>query len=115
MSNTKKRRAQRAAASGRTLSAHDAAIVRGMLARGDRQHDIAAYFGVNGGRIAEISTGQKFPDIRPADPASLPQPDYHLSVRNAVVPDIQRQLRDLSNRIERIERRVGRRLPLTLQ
>jgi hypothetical protein len=24
------------------------AIVKGMLVRGDRQHDIAAYFGVNG-------------------------------------------------------------------
>jgi hypothetical protein len=28
-----------------------------MLARGDRQHDIASYFGVNGGRIGEIATG----------------------------------------------------------
>jgi len=30
-----------------------------MLARGDRQHDIASYFGVNGGRIGEIATGDK--------------------------------------------------------
>jgi hypothetical protein len=30
-----------------------------MLARGDRQHDIALYFGVNGGRIGEIATGDK--------------------------------------------------------
>jgi hypothetical protein len=27
-----------------------------MIVRGDRQSDIAAYFGVNGGRIAEINT-----------------------------------------------------------
>ena len=38
------------------LNDAEIAIVKGMLARGDRQHDIAAYFGINGGRIAEIST-----------------------------------------------------------
>ena len=32
----------------------DTRIVKGMLSRGDRQHDIAAYFGVNGGRVAEV-------------------------------------------------------------
>jgi hypothetical protein len=52
--------AYRAPASGISLTEADAALVKGMLARGDRQHDIAAWFGVNGGRIAEISTGQKF-------------------------------------------------------
>ena len=31
----------------------DAAVVKGMLLRGDRRHDIAAWFGVSG-RIAEI-------------------------------------------------------------
>jgi hypothetical protein len=54
----------RAPASGIALSEEDAAIVKGMLARGDRQHDIAAYFGVNGGRIGEIATGQKFREIK---------------------------------------------------
>jgi hypothetical protein len=42
----------RAPASGIALSDEDAAIVKGMLARGDRQHDIAAWFGVIGGLIA---------------------------------------------------------------
>lgn len=32
----------RAEASGMTLSADDAALIKGMLLRGDRQHDIAA-------------------------------------------------------------------------
>ena len=45
--------------SGNRLDEDDAAVVKGMLARGDRQHDIAAWFGVNGGRIGEISTGAK--------------------------------------------------------
>jgi hypothetical protein len=50
----------RASASGICLSERDAALVKGMLYRGDRQHDIAAWFGVNGGRIAEIATGHTF-------------------------------------------------------
>ena len=58
----------RAHASGIVLDEEDAAVVRGMLRRGDRQHDIAAWFGVNGGRIAEISTGSRFWWV-PASPA----------------------------------------------
>ncbi len=50
----------RAKTSGVRLTVHDAALVKGMLARGDRQHDIAAWFGVNGGRIAEVATGATF-------------------------------------------------------
>lgn len=74
------RRAQRAPASGNVLTEHDAAIVKGMLARGDRQHDVAAFFGVNGGRIAEIATGEKFPDVLPMDNSQLPQPfDWRLN------------------------------------
>ena len=53
----------RAEPSGIQLTDEDAAIVKGMIARGDRQYDIAAWFGVNGGRIAEISTGSRFPNV----------------------------------------------------
>lgn len=56
---------QRAEASGICLTESDAAIAKGMLARGDRQHDIAAWFGVNGGRIAEIATGRRFGWVAP--------------------------------------------------
>lgn len=66
-------RRPRAAASGIRLSREDAAIVKGMLNRGDRQSAIAAHFhGINQGRIAEISTGQKFADVEPALPNALP-------------------------------------------
>jgi hypothetical protein len=41
------------------LTDHEVSIAKGMISRGDRQHDIAAYFGVNGGRIGEISTGKR--------------------------------------------------------
>lgn len=62
----------RAKSSGVSLSADDASIVKGMILRGDRQHDIAAWFGVNGGRIAEIATGYRFANIDAAQSSILP-------------------------------------------
>lgn len=69
--------------SGIRLSSEDAAIVKGMLARGDRQHDIAAWFGVNGGRIGEISTGAKFAEVKATDPVNLPPQGPYLSGRQS--------------------------------
>lgn len=65
---------QRAHSSGIQLTDRDAALVKGMLARGDRQHDIAAWFGVNGGRIAEIATRQKFGFVHANTGSNLPPP-----------------------------------------
>jgi hypothetical protein len=70
-------RQSRAEPSGLTLTSQDASVVKAMLKRGDRQHDIAAWFGVNGGRIAEISMGRKHPDVKAATgklPPSGPYP-----------------------------------------
>ena len=39
------------------LTTHDAKIAIGMLARGDNQHDVAAWFGENQARIVEASKG----------------------------------------------------------
>lgn len=58
----------------KSLTEDEAGVVKGMLARGDKQHDIAAYFGVNGGRIAEVSTGKKWPDILAVGHGELPEP-----------------------------------------
>ena len=44
--------------SGISLGKSDVRIVLGMDARGDRNHDIAAWFGVNQGRIAEAKNGE---------------------------------------------------------
>lgn len=35
------------------------AEIRARLARGDYQHDIAADFGINQGRVSEINTGKR--------------------------------------------------------
>jgi hypothetical protein len=53
------------------LSDTDAAIIKGMIARGDKQHDIASWFGQNGGRVGEISTGDEFSGVVAAT-ADLP-------------------------------------------
>jgi len=73
----------RAEPSGISLTYSDASIVKGMLARGDRQHDIAAWFGVNGGRIGDISTGAKFPSVAAAPLDKLPPPGPYLTGRDA--------------------------------
>ena len=71
----------RAQASGVFLNTCDASIIKGMLTRGDRQHDIAAWFGVNGGRIAEIATGAKFASAIAASENNLPPRGPYLSGR----------------------------------
>ncbi len=76
-----KRRAQ---PSGINLSEEDASIVKGMLERGDRQHDIAAWFGVNGGRIAEIATGHTFYHVPKASEEDIPLPGPYPAGREAV-------------------------------
>lgn len=60
------------------------AIVKGMIARGDRQHDIAAYFGVNGGRIGEINTGKRGEGVIAAPASDLPPPGPYMAGRSAL-------------------------------
>ena len=62
------------------LNHRETCIVKGMLLRGDRQHDIAAYFGVNGGRIAEVATGDcAYPNAQPMEEDRLPPPGPYLT------------------------------------
>jgi hypothetical protein len=55
-------------------SEEDAALIKGMLLRGDPQHHIAAWFGFNPGRIAEVKLGRRHPDVPAAPPEMLPPP-----------------------------------------
>jgi hypothetical protein len=75
----------RARNSGIRLNESDAAVIKAMIRRGDRQHDIAAWFGVNSGRVAEISTGKNFPSVAPADRANLPPQGPYPSGRDAAI------------------------------
>ncbi|VAV92832.1 hypothetical protein MNBD_ALPHA02-619 [hydrothermal vent metagenome] len=54
------------------LTESDAEIIKGMLFRGDKQSDIAAYFGVNIGRISEINNRYKFAHVKKNHPDTLP-------------------------------------------
>lgn len=59
---------------GASLSEADAGVIKAMLMRGDRQHDVAAWFGVNGGRIAEIAGEKEFWWVKPTAGSELPPP-----------------------------------------
>ncbi len=65
------------------LTEEDAAIIKGMSERGDEQHNIAAWFGINHGRISEIvngkqNIGEKFKHIE-ASKENLPPPGPYTS------------------------------------
>lgn len=47
--------------------------------RGDRNHDIAAFFGVNQGRIAEIKDGSRFTEVAAANLEDLPPKGPYLT------------------------------------
>lgn len=97
---------QRAPSSGITLSEDDAAIVKGMLNRGDRQHDIAAWFGVNGGRIGEIAAGTRYNYVQPADEKDLPPPGPYLSGKeNEILIQALHQARQALDQAENLLRR----------
>lgn len=53
------------------LTREDVRIVLGMQKRGDREHDIAAWFGVNQDRVAEAKEG-KFGNVGAAQSRELP-------------------------------------------
>jgi hypothetical protein len=81
------------------LSHRDTRFIKGMLARGDRQHDIAAYFGVNAGRVAEVATGEgEYPNAEPIDENQLPPPGPYLTKFA-----MQSVIRTLNQAIEALE------------
>lgn len=73
----------RAEKSGMRLSEEDASLVKGMLKRNDRHHDIAAWFGVNQGRINEVNDGTLYPDAPVARERDLPPVGPYSSGRSA--------------------------------
>ena len=76
------------------LTGQDAAVIKGMLARGDKQHDIAAHFGENPARIAEIKNGEKFTDVRAASASLPPQKPHRFIDPKAPLEQQVQQLRD---------------------
>lgn len=60
------------------------ATVKGMVYRGDNQHDIAAYFGVNQARVSDVKQGIKGAEIAAAEASTLPPPGPYLAGRSAL-------------------------------
>lgn len=54
------------------LTSNDGRKIMGMVARGDKHHDIAAYFGENQARVAEVVSGQAFGNLPTAPADELP-------------------------------------------
>lgn len=79
------------------FSNSEIAIVKGMIARGDKQSDIAAYFGVNGGRISEVNTEKYGSDVKAGSQDQLPPPGpYFASGRSTIrATETLTALRDL--------------------
>ncbi len=102
----------RAGVSGFRLTDEDITIVLGMLARGDRRHDIAAWFGVNQGRIKGAEDGQYgTPPIAPAHelpPKGAPGVKG-LRLHDAVTAtlDLLKTKGDVSEAIGRLEQALG--------
>src|SRR4051794_17493451 len=103
----------RAARSGKRLSYNDASIVKGMVRRGDRHHDVAAWFGVNQGRIAEVLGGDLHSGCPVAPVSSLPPPGPYTSGRSAhraitALEEAQAALEDAAGNIEQVLREIRR-------
>lgn len=54
------------------LTTNDGKIIIAMASRGDKHHDIAAYFGENQARVAEVLSGQMFGTLSAASGNDLP-------------------------------------------
>jgi hypothetical protein len=57
--------------SGIVVTSADVPLILAMVARGDRRHDIGAWFGLNQGRIKEVEDGD-YGSPPPAPPNQLP-------------------------------------------
>lgn len=48
------------------VSPEMAGEIKALLSAGMMQHDIAARYGINQGRVSEINQGKRYPDVPPA-------------------------------------------------
>jgi hypothetical protein len=83
---------RKARTSGIHVQPNDVPLILGMVGRGDRRHDIAAWFGLNQGRIKEVEDGDhgspsiaKSTDLFPAGSPGLKA----RSARESIVQALQ--------------------------
>ena len=78
---------------------------KGMFRRGDRQHDIATWFGVNAARVNEIACGVSYGSVRPAPGDQLP-PTGPYNFR-AEAADAKQALKEAVNALAAVEARLN--------
>lgn len=58
-------------ATAKHLTAQDIADIKARLRQGEYQHDIAADYGLNQGRVSEINTGKRGVAIQPTEQLTM--------------------------------------------
>lgn len=86
----------KASRSGISVMQKDVPVILAMCARGDRKHDIAAWFGLNQGRIAEVENGDygtpptaSDEELPPSGSPGLKAKDLRITLKN-----VQKYLQD---------------------
>jgi len=85
-----------------------------MLIRGDRKHDISAYFSTNPARIYEIADGKLFPESTPTPADQLPPSGPYLSGRDStsvmqVLQSVEKVLNEQLGQVRVLMENLGRR------
>jgi hypothetical protein len=79
----------------RRLTEKDAAQIKGMVRRGDKQMEVGTYFQVNQARVSELlkgrGWGKRFAHIRPAPAEDLPPPGPYVVVAKAYISDMEKK------------------------
>lgn len=88
----------RAKRSGITVTPENVPIILGMVARGDRRHDVAAWLGLNQGRIKEVEDGKHG--------SGTPAPHDQLPPSGSPGPKAL-ELRDAVEQVRHLLRRQG--------
>ncbi len=93
------------------LSARDAALIRGMLRRGDGQMSVAVWFGVNQARVSDVKLGRKHRGVPAAPLDELPPPGPYRVVsakiddeKTAKAAALDAVIEQLSSLIQRLQR-----------
>nr|WMC98890.1 hypothetical protein RAR13_09410 [Aminobacter aminovorans] len=80
-----------------SLTSNDGKTIVAMAGRGDKHHDIAAYFGENQARVAEVLSGQMFGPLQPAPVNGLPPKGSPGLKARKLVAFIEKALEALEN------------------
>lgn len=84
-------------------------IAKAMRDRGDRQHDIAAWFGVNGGRVGEMD--EKWPGVGAFKGKLPPRGPYDIPGLFAALDTAHRRMVSAANDIVEISAEIEKQLP----